>query len=206
MPLRTIPWIQCENQDRNRAILLRVFSILLRILQSLNSLVNAAAAIRRSLAEIQAQQAKDSATLQDVKTLVQQIQEELVPGPAVGFIFTADLEGQITVGVTQMNMTDSQQVGLSIQPVDKKGNPAAVDGVPEWASSNSEVVTVEAAADGLSAVAKAVGPLGTATVSVKADADLGAGVTEIAGSLEITITAGGATSVTITAGTPSEQS
>ena len=104
-----------------------------------------------------------------------------------------------------MNISDSQQVGLSIQPVDKRGNPASLDGVPVWLSSNSEVVSVVAAADGLSAVATAVGPLGTATVSVTADADLGAGVTEIAGTLDITVTAGAATTVKITAGDPTEQ-
>jgi hypothetical protein len=182
-----------------------VLSILYRILQTLNVLVSAAASIRKTLHEIQQQQARDSDTLHDIKAIVQQIQDEISPGPAVRIIFTADLEGQITIGVTQMTMTDSQQVGLTIQPVDKKGNPAPVDGVPAWASSNTEVVTVTPAADGMSAVASAVGPLGTATVSVKADADLGSGVTEIAGTLDITITAGAAATVTITAGTPTDQ-
>lgn len=146
-----------------------------------------------------------AANLAEIRRKVDRILDLLEPGPAVRIVITANLEGQITVGASHMNMTDSQQVSLTISPVDRKGNPAPVDGIPAWASSNTEVVTVAPAPDGMSAVASAVGPLGTATVSVTADADLGAGVTEIAGSLDITITAGSASTVTITAGTPTEQ-
>lgn len=168
------------------------------ILSKLNSCFNMLLSIRKTLGEIQAQQAIDSQAIQEIKA-------QVVPGPAVKILFIADLEGQITIGVTQMNMTDTQQVGLTIQPVDAKGNPAQVDGAPVWASSNTEVVSITAAPDGMSATAVAVGPLGTATISVKADADLGAGVTTIAGTLDITITGGVATTVTITAGTPTDQ-
>lgn len=145
------------------------------------------------------------ANLAQIQHKLDHIIDLIEPQPAVKILFTANLEGKITEGVTQMNMTDSQQVSLTIKPVDKKGNAAPVDGVPAWASSNTEVVTVTPAPDGMSAIAAAVGPLGSATVSVTADADLGAGVTEIAGSLDIIITAGAAATVSITAGSPEEQ-
>jgi hypothetical protein len=133
------------------------------------------------------------------------ILEALVPGQAVGFVFSADLEGQITEGITKMDLRDDQQVTLTIQPVDKKGKPALVDGVPEWLSSNTDVATVEPSSDGLSALVVAGAPGDSATISVTADADLGAGVTPISGSLVVTVVPGAATSVTIVPGTPADQ-
>jgi hypothetical protein len=182
-----------------------MLTLISRILSVLLQTVGRLSRIELIETDIRVSQARTEATLQLMQGQLVQILDQLLPGPAVGFIFTADLEGQLSVGVTQMNITDSQQVSLSIQPVDKKGNAAAVDGAPQWASSNTEVVTVTPSADGLSAIAAAVGPLGTATVSVTADADLGAGVTSIAGTLDVTVTAGQAATVSITAGTPTDQ-
>lgn len=102
-------------------------------------------------------------------------------------------------------LKDDQKVKLSILPVDAKGNPAAVDGVPVWASSDDGVIAVIPSADGLSATATAVGKVGTAQVSVTADADLGDGVSNIAGVLDVTVVAGQAVSVGVTAGTPEAQ-
>jgi hypothetical protein len=79
-----------------------------------------------------------------------------------------------------------------------------VDGVPVWASSDETVVTVAPAADGMSAVASGVAP-GTGRVVVTADADLGAGVTNITGILDFTITGGAAATIEIVAGTPVDQ-
>lgn len=101
-------------------------------------------------------------------------------------------------------LTDSQQVDLAIKPVDKKGKPAQVDGVPVWASTASEVATVKPSEDGLSAVVTAV-DLGDAQISVTADADLGTGVRELKGVLDITVVAGEAAGLTIIAGAPTEQ-
>jgi hypothetical protein len=104
-------------------------------------------------------------------------------------------------------LTATQQCQLSIAVVDAKGNPAPVEGIPEWASSEPAFATVTPAADGMSALVKAVGPITTAPVQVNvtADADLGAGTTPIVGLLEVSVVAGQAVSVGITAGTPEEQ-
>ncbi len=157
------------------------------------------------LKQILANQKAQDVAIQSLSAKLDQILKLLTPGPAVRFIFSAILDGEYLYGVTKMNITDTQDVPLSITPVDKKGNPAQLDGPPVWSSSNSEVVTVVASADGLSAVASAVGPLGTATVSVKADGDLGAGVNTISGTLDITVVGSGAVTLTIKAGTPTEQ-
>lgn len=107
--------------------------------------------------------------------------------------------------VMALTMTDSQQCTLTVAFLDKKGNPAPTDGPPEWLVDNPNVLTLTPAPDGLSCLVVAVGPLGSAVVSVKADADLGSGVVEIVGTLDVTITGGTATTVTITPGTPAEQ-
>ena len=99
-------------------------------------------------------------------------------------------------------LRDDQKVTLAIQPVDSYGNPARVDGIPAWGSSDEALLTLEVAADGMSAVALPVGPLGTVQVNVTADADLGAGIKPIAGVLDIQVEPGEAVSVNISAGTP----
>lgn len=104
-------------------------------------------------------------------------------------------------------MTVTQQCDLQIEVFDAKGNPAKVDGVPVWSSSEETYVTVEAEADGMSALAKAVGPVTTlpVQVNVTVDADLGDGVRHIVGVLEVSIVAGEAVSVGISASVPEEQ-
>jgi hypothetical protein len=106
--------------------------------------------------------------------------------------------------IKKMILTATQEFDLAIKPVDKKGNAAQVDGVPVWASTNVEIVTVTAAEDGLSCIAKA-NKIGDAQISVKADADLGEGIRELVGVLDITVVAGEAATLTIINTAPREQ-
>lgn len=99
-------------------------------------------------------------------------------------------------------LTDEQKVALSIKPVTAAGNPARVDGSPSWSSSDDTIVEVVPSADGLSAEAVTVGPVGTAQVSVVVDADLGAGVRTLTAMLDIEVIAAEAVTVAITPGTP----
>lgn len=109
--------------------------------------------------------------------------------------------------MASFEMSASQQTILSVKFVDKKGNPAKVDGVPEWSTDNTDVLALTPDANGLgmACLVQAVGPLGTGMVTLKADADLGSGVVELIGTLEIVVGAGTATNVTIEASTPEEQ-
>ena len=102
-------------------------------------------------------------------------------------------------------LTDVQKVGLSVSFVTAKGNPAQVDGAPVWSVSDATVLSVVPSADGLSAEVVAVGPLGTAQVSVTADADLGTGVTALVGTLDVQVVASEAASIVINAGAPVAQ-
>ncbi len=99
-------------------------------------------------------------------------------------------------------LPDDKKVTLSIQPVDARGNPAKIDGVPAWSSSDPAVLEVTPAADGLSAVAVPVGPLGVVQVNVQADADLGEGVEEISDVIKLTVVGAAAKNLGLTVGTP----
>jgi hypothetical protein len=102
-------------------------------------------------------------------------------------------------------LTDTQEVDLAVKFQDKKQNDAVVDGVPVWSSSDPTILTVTASADGKTAVAAAVGPVGTAQASVSADGDLGSGVRTITATFDISVQAGEAVQAAVTAGTPREQ-
>jgi hypothetical protein len=101
-------------------------------------------------------------------------------------------------------MTTTQQFTASISPKDRKGKPAPVDGIPVWASSNEAVAGVVPNPDGMSALIVAQG-VGDYTISVAADADLGAGVTTITGQDTGAVSQGTATNVGIQAGPVEEQ-
>ena len=103
------------------------------------------------------------------------------------------------------DINTSQQFDITLSITNAAGDPAPVDGVPVWASSDETVISVTAAADGMSATAPAVAP-GTARITVTADADTGAGVTTITGvSEDIIVTvdpANQASVITLTLGAP----
>ncbi len=101
-------------------------------------------------------------------------------------------------------LTNSQELDLAVQPLDKRGKPAQVDGTPVWSSSDMAKATVAPAADGLSCVAKALDN-GTVQISVSADADLGDGIRALTCTLDLEIVSGEAVRLGIIAGTPREQ-
>jgi len=102
-------------------------------------------------------------------------------------------------------LTSSQKQTLSVVFTDSKGNPANVDGIPEWGVDNPAVLALEPAAGGMSCGIAAVGPLGTARVSIQADADLGSGIVPVAGVYDVEVVAGQASTVVITGGAITEQ-
>lgn len=92
-----------------------------------------------------------------------------------------------------------------VRPVDRKGNPAPIDGVPTWSVSDPTIISLDIAADGLSAVAIAAGPVGLCQVNVSADADLGDGVETISGTVDFQVVAAKAVGLAIPVGTPEPQ-
>lgn len=100
-----------------------------------------------------------------------------------------------------MQLPDDKTVSATVSFIDAKGKPAKVDGAPVWASDNEAVASVVAADDGMSAVI-APNDLGTAQISVTADADLGAGVTTLTGLGTVEVVAGTAVTASINFGEP----
>ena len=88
-------------------------------------------------------------------------------------------------------LRDDQTAHINIQAVDAKGFDAQLQTVT-YSSSDESVATVT------NAVITAVKP-GTATINVLADADLGDGVVQIAGTLDIQVVAGQAVTLAVTA-------
>ncbi len=99
-------------------------------------------------------------------------------------------------------LRDSQQAELSYTATSKRGNPATIADAA-WSSSDESIATV--AGDGAGAVVKAVGPIGTATITLTGDADLGEGVKPVRGVLDIEVVAGDAAVFNITVAEPTEQ-
>ncbi len=98
-------------------------------------------------------------------------------------------------------LTDEQQCGLEIELLTAAGNPGKVDGLPQWSVANPSVCGITVAPDGLSAVISSNG-LGTTQVSVTVDADLGTGIRQITGTLDVTVQPAEVVSVGILAGVP----
>ena len=102
-------------------------------------------------------------------------------------------------------LTDVQKVALKVNPVSKAGNPANVDGAPKWSTSDESVLSLVVSEDGLSCEAVTTGKLGTAQVSVVADADLGEGVTEVTAVLDVEVKASAAVNLGLDVGVPTDR-
>jgi hypothetical protein len=105
--------------------------------------------------------------------------------------------------------TDQNYPNIVLKITDSQGRPAAVDGVPVWASSDETVLTISPSDDGMSAVGNTVAAGGPARFSVTVDADLGAGVVPLVGvSEDINVTLGPshtANQMTIELGEPADK-
>lgn len=100
--------------------------------------------------------------------------------------------------------TATQEGVASFTPRDAKKNIAKIDGVPEWASSDPNVMAVEPAEDGMSARVVA-GQTGTAQITATMDVLVGAGVEKKTCVGDVEVVAGKASIITMEFGAPSEQ-
>lgn len=106
--------------------------------------------------------------------------------------------------IAAMEMTYTQKTTVTPKFFDKDGHPTKVDGAPAWFADNTDVISLEPASDGLSCVIKSVGAIGTANITMQADAKIGEGTSDLFGTLSINVIAGEATQVTLEASTPEE--
>jgi hypothetical protein len=90
-------------------------------------------------------------------------------------------------------------VQIKVAYVDAKGNPATVDGEVTWASSDTNIATVDVDdADSFTAQVTPGTQIGQMQVTARADADLGNGTREIITTMDVEIVAGEAVAGTIT--------
>ena len=103
------------------------------------------------------------------------------------------------------SISDSEQSTFTIQAVDRRGNPTQLlPGSVTWLVDNVALLALMPASDGMSCLVAAVGPLGTATVSVKVtDA---ANTTLAAGQIDVIVHGGAAARIDIQPGAITEQS
>jgi hypothetical protein len=139
---------------------------------------------------------------------VEEIQKvlEIPPPPdiepkAAHVIFEVRVGDNIFNGEDTMavQMRNDQHLSMKVQFTDKVGQPAQVEGAPVWDVSDASFGSVRASDDGMSAAFSPAGPAGACQINCTADADLGEGVRNIIGTLDVTISGGEAVMVAIEA-------
>lgn len=100
-------------------------------------------------------------------------------------------------------LSDEQECDLRVEFLTQAGHPAKVDGNPAWESSNPNVAEViPDPTNPFAVIVRRGAELGSAQISVTADADLGAGTRPVAVVHEVEVIAAEAVSANIIAGTP----
>jgi len=100
-----------------------------------------------------------------------------------------------------VSITNEQQVKVHLNPVTSTGKPAKVDGAPVWSVITGDA-TVVPADDGLSADLISADDPGDTDFLVKADADLGEGVTEISDVVRLSVAGAQAANLGLSADDP----
>jgi uncharacterized protein YjdB len=102
-----------------------------------------------------------------------------------------------------MQLTADQQVELTISGEDSYGNPVNISGDVAWTSSDESIVTVSNDSPD-KAMAVAVGPVGSASVTVTNDVNQD-GSGDFIGSIAIDVVAGRMADIEVTAGEPTDK-
>jgi hypothetical protein len=127
------------------------------------------------------------------------ITSKMTPAVPTG---TTGPSGRITV---TMQLTADQQVALSITGEDAYDNVVPITGDIAWLSSDETIITVAVdSADNQKAIATAVGPTGTASVTVTNDQDRD-GTGDFMGSLAIDVVVGEIAEIVINADEPTDK-
>jgi hypothetical protein len=109
--------------------------------------------------------------------------------------FTLTAKGDVMA----YKLPDDKQAKVQVAYVDAKGHAASVDGDVTWSSSNEGVALVQVdPADSTIATVVPGDQLGQVQVTATADADLGAGVTELVTLMDVEVIGGQAVAGTIT--------
>ena len=105
--------------------------------------------------------------------------------------------------MASLQLTDIQRDSLSLSAADAAGNPTTLPaGSVTWGVSDPTILAVTPSDDGMSADVAALGPLGTAQVTVAVVLDAN---TTLTGSLDVAVVASAAATIQIVPGTPQDK-
>lgn len=138
--------------------------------------------------------------LKAIKKTLANIERLLTPEGAAVIEFYLEENGRLikVEKMQDLKVTENRKALFTV--TDLKGNPAKIDGAPKWEVTAPELLVVEPIEGEMAAVLKPVGPLGNVSVQVKVDADLGEGVKEITGQMDLNLVAGEAAIVSLALG------
>jgi hypothetical protein len=128
---------------------------------------------------------------------------ELLVDFSIGPVSDQKITGNTSI--MTITLTDIQQIPVSIAVTDERGNPGTVIAPPVWAVSDPALLSVTPAADGMSAVLAAKGPLGSGQVTVKGDGGPAAGDDPFTSVADVAVVGSRATAVVFSTGTATTQ-
>lgn len=120
--------------------------------------------------------------------------------PVVGFSVQVRSRKTTHKPMLEVKLTTEQEVDVALTPTTEAGQPAQLDGVPNWSIISGDG-SVTPSDDGLSAIIYSENP-GTTQILVEADADLGDGVETVSGIITLTVTGAKAKFLGLTVGEP----
>jgi hypothetical protein len=122
---------------------------------------------------------------------------EKEPQYVVRFIISDN--GFVVSGENHMAYTlvDQYQIQVKIAYFDENQNPAVVDGATTWTTADAAISNVVVDANDSTLATISGLSIGQTQITTSADADLGAGVVNILGTLDVNVVAGQAVSATI---------
>jgi hypothetical protein len=133
---------------------------------------------------------------------------KIIVPPAAGQVIVTSKIGGITQSQSgaqkiMYTLPADKTVQLGISYVDANGNPAAIDGVIVWSSSNPEIaditsLPVQQGAEGSVVQLTPGTAVGNCQITAQADADMGEGTRHINTLLDVTVVGGEAVAGTIT--------
>lgn len=141
--------------------------------------------------------------------------ESLQPPPQVEFHFSigpVTPKAQLgTNNTMNLNIDNTQKIKLQLQPRTRPttehpdGIPVTIDGPARWERTSGESTLGTISDDGLTAELVSSDNPGPSQFTVKGDADLGEGVTEISETIDLTVTQAGAATLGVSAAVPEQK-
>lgn len=100
-----------------------------------------------------------------------------------------------------LTITNEQKITVTLAPTTAAGNPATLDGIPQWTQTVGNS-TLEVSEDGMSATLISGPDASNSQFTVTADADLGEGVVNLTDTIDLAVVLASASQLGLNVGTP----